>query len=729
MAMKKFFILLVLLLLPILAIQAQHLQGGTEMASEIVRAAYEMTLQGDFEQSLELLSGSLDRCGIYADSATCRAIVYFNVGFLHEQRFQSDSNPAWLDAALENYDGILTYFPRDKKALEKIAEILLLKNEPIQALRTIERLLEIYPNEQYRYRLMASQGQALSGNTNASMFEVQKAIDINPFKEEGWRHLIDIYSKDGRYQTLNDVVDYAYTCSGYGYPTLALEVLQNHITRYYHQPDAEIALVHWANLLLDNNIFTANRLNFLPTVEQWPSQALIQLRDLFHIDTITDLSEWNAARASFWNSTREINTGNSRFRIYEVLAKTMKNFGDINRIKNNVARAGEFYVMGIGIINNHFSNDDIPVAYFETAGALADLLYFNPHLDPDNSIFKKLTLELFTGKNSAYSMENINMIKRYHITLGMIYAQKGIWRSNGADNALFQLEHALELKGEDEFLPYVYSLLADSYINHLGQKSKGVSMLLKSVEGYLMVDDTKRAAEKLQLLEGMRGQLSSRNQHLQFQDYKEVLEIKDQLPNFFSGENRRIFDRQVLELERKMDQLNLDGKFKDFQKFKIFSSIGNQVSGENSTYQKIKVYQKALEALRNHGQLTSFNDLANLQQIKSFFTEEITFANQEIIEIGKGNLENIKSGPEGQKRHYSLVIDESNVYNVSINNDLFEAGELAGYFIRASRRDIPRIVIGDNHVIISEERTTGRRKTQIENDVKDIVQEKKILVR
>jgi hypothetical protein len=578
---------------------------------------------------------------------------------------------------------------------------------------------------------MNSKAQSLKGALDVSLDEARQAVDLNPFREEGWRQIVDIYTKNSRYQTLENVLEYAYACSGFGYAVLSLEVLQNFIrnnSKNVYPHEAERALVHWVNLLIDNSLFTSNRLNFIPSIEEWPSGPNIQLHQLFYLDTIQHIDQRALQELTFWNSGEFIGQDPYRFQIYETLAKILKHYGDNNRLRNQVERAENFYNLAIKVIDSHAGSDETPSVYFETATALAEIYNSYPQLDGDNSKFRKLTGEMFMGKNTAYGSHDNHAIKKFHIALGIIYAQKGIWTSNGADNAFFQLEHALAYKNENEVLPYIRTLLAKGYLNHLGEREKAARIFMEAVEDYLLIDDFQHAETILEQVKILKPGLSN-NDKVRLQSLEELTSIRKNLMNEFAGLSVRATIRKMEELEQRIDGMDLSTDLISYQKFKIFSEVGNQSTGNNSTYMRFMSYNKALESIHDLGHLNVYNDLTNLQRIKNFFSEEFDFNNPNIIQINKANPRDSRSGQSIHKRSYSLYLDKDNRYEVEIDNSLFEASQLVGYFSERDRQRIPEITFKDNHVIIRQDRVSERRKEAVEKDVKDIVKERDVIIK
>jgi tetratricopeptide (TPR) repeat protein len=93
---------------------------------------------------------------------------------------------------------------------------------------------------------------------------------------------------------------------------------------------------------------------------------------------------------------------------------------------------------------------------------LAVLYFQQPALDPDGHKFDKLEHDIFAGKMGALAAGDLEAAQRYHTTLGLIYAERGVWRSDQyARNAERQLAWALDKAEERERMEGFYQPLAE----------------------------------------------------------------------------------------------------------------------------------------------------------------------------------------------------------------------------------------------------------------------------
>ena len=79
--------------------------------------------------------------------------------------------------------------------------------------------------------------------------------------------------------------------------------------------------------------------------------------------------------------------------------------------------------------------------------------------------FDRLVQDLFESKARSYIHEDDAGIQRMHTVLGLIFSEQQRFRSNWADNAIFQLQHALEKaeeRGDERSYPELRRRLAEA---------------------------------------------------------------------------------------------------------------------------------------------------------------------------------------------------------------------------------------------------------------------------
>ncbi len=127
---------------------------------------------------------------------------------------------------------------------------------------------------------------------------------------------------------------------------------------------------------------------------------------------------------------------------------------------------------------------------------LALLYYQHGDLDPSHRKFDALEQDIFEGKMGALQSGDLEAAQRYHTTLGLIYAGRGVWKSTSpARNAIQQLVWALdkaeERRQRQQFyqpLPELGQLLAH-HLDSLGRPGEAAQRYADAARGLLDVDD------------------------------------------------------------------------------------------------------------------------------------------------------------------------------------------------------------------------------------------------
>ena len=143
-------------------------------------------------------------------------------------------------------------------------------------------------------------------------------------------------------------------------------------------------------------------------------------------------------------------------------------------------------------------------AWIDLTADLARILDQSPELDPDGRQFALLERELFDNKGGAIISRDYAAMRRFHATLGTIYARRGQWGSSGgARGAIFQLSHAIEAAGARERetgihepLPELRRLLAEAF-RATDQDRRAATAYLQAAQDHLEVGGLDAARELL----------------------------------------------------------------------------------------------------------------------------------------------------------------------------------------------------------------------------------------
>ena len=127
---------------------------------------------------------------------------------------------------------------------------------------------------------------------------------------------------------------------------------------------------------------------------------------------------------------------------------------------------------------------------------LAFLYFQHAELDPTHRKFDALEQDIFDGKMGALQSGDLEAAQRYHTTLGLIYAGRGVWTSaaparNAAQQLSWALDKAEERRARQQFyqpLPELRQLLARS-LDSLGRRGEAAQRYTEAARALLDVDD------------------------------------------------------------------------------------------------------------------------------------------------------------------------------------------------------------------------------------------------
>ena len=142
------------------------------------------------------------------------------------------------------------------------------------------------------------------------------------------------------------------------------------------------------------------------------------------------------------------------------------------------------------------------------------LLYSNQKtLDPDGRKFDGLEQEIFAGKMGALAVGDLEAAQRYHTTLGLIYLERGVWRSQQfARNAeqqftwaLDKADERLQRQGFYQPLPEIRMVLAQHF-DSTGSRSSAARRYAEAARGFLDVDDLEEGDSAMRRATALGGQ-------------------------------------------------------------------------------------------------------------------------------------------------------------------------------------------------------------------------------
>jgi tetratricopeptide (TPR) repeat protein len=392
------------------------------------------------------------------------------------------------------------------------------------------------------------------------------------------------------------------------------------IVRRHHEvaPEkAEQALLRWIVLASEQRTLSAASVEeayrgvpFAPVSELHELLLRFEREGPEHFETVADVERALSERRfgtdlRFWGDTE------GRRHVVGLAALALGRASVVARFPEQAERQ---WVLGLAmappmedyIIGGLSEEDFLPL---ELITELAWLQFRYPEFDPDGQKFNYFIKLLFVGKAQAYEGRDLRAIQRHHTVLGEIFAAKGIWKSDWADNAIFQLSHAIDIAekraAEEGFyqpLPGLRERLAEGY-DRTGQEDKAAAMLIEAGRAYLDTDDLDRAAAMLDRARdfGETVEAAALNRVLSWRRSVEAA-----LDNGGSG----LLDLQ--QVVRDLRSLRLPADFVARQSFKLTADLG-RLRSRSSTGTARDAAQSAILAARQANTLIGTGDVSRLE--------------------------------------------------------------------------------------------------------------------
>jgi hypothetical protein len=210
----------------------------------------------------------------------------------------------------------------------------------------------------------------------------------------------------------------------------------------------------------------------------------------------------------------------------------------------------------------------------------------------------------------------------------MIYYETRRDKSPGADNAIFQLSHALrtaekiasKMPEKYEPLPELQLLLAEVY-QRQGQTADAARESLSAAMGFLEKDDLPKASKAL---------VSAKQQGANTEAVSTILQGRQEVLTEGALLLKRQPGSDVVSLDPKIswlknpDALNLPKKFVEGQQFKTLADLGNQLTSQTDTALANSINKLALDAASKNQVLTSPSDVRRIQQLETSIRQSTT---------------------------------------------------------------------------------------------------------
>ena len=604
----------------------QNASGNADTARRAARTAEVLIDRSDYESAVQSLSG-IDCRGDHA----CQLLIDFSYGWVYE---------SWATATPERQDQLfaesLGYYER---ALERNPEnIQILTNlalaaqgagKPSRAVEIARRAIKQNPEGAFDLYLFLGDVRASTDDGKGALRDYKSAVNLNPANPAGHLRLLEFYRKAGlEKELLNHSRQVRQAL-----PAVAALGFEYYIHATYAElpKRAEAALVPWTAVRADLGSLTAVNLESLPDPGTWNSRGLVQLTEVVLRNDAPPAS----AAIDWWLKTPERRDGISR--VLRLKAARLSAGADASGEQRTSAlhTAIRYLSAAVKLAPEYHAYFDGPLKKLSNAkiDAATDLVALHHSLkagaDPQGlsgistGELEEMTSVLFSGKAGAYATGQLSAIQRYHTVLGLIYYELGRWSSDWADNATFQLSHALETadkvarKNPEKYepLPELKALLAEVYLKR-GLKAESARTSLAAAMSFLETDNLRAAGQSL---------ASARNAGADNQKMADVQRIlagrqavttkgAELLQHDPETETVRL--SAEIEWLKDPEKLKLPRRFVNGQRFKILADLGTKLETGNNDNLTRYVNAMALDAASKQKTLTSPSDLKRLRNIE-----------------------------------------------------------------------------------------------------------------
>lgn len=457
----------------------------------VAAAAQELLAAGRFAEAAAHFEAGLAQCPPLPAGAACGTLLAYGRGYVEQAWADADAaaGTAHLQQATAWYRRAATYDPSNGGIYAAWARATSALGEAEQTRELIEKAIEADPPQADEYRLLAGDLAAARGAREEALAAYRRAAR-GDLREIAWRRTLALL-RDEPAISGRELLSFAQSIAAA--PDLAAEALVLVVERTYRQEGAvaDEALLRWVDLQAGRGLaLVAADLDVFPDPGEWPSPALAGLRALL-VEPRP-----GAGSLDWWRAEplrRDIAA-----RVLETRATGAESRDDLELAQRLLEQAIE--------LAPRFYEYDAPALVGRSIAELDVALRLIPLLERRGDIHRSQSLirELFNEKSEAYARRNLAAIHRYHTVLAMVFARRRQWTSSGADNAIFQLEHALatgrELRSKQGLppAPELHSLLAEAYRATAAPAQRVAEQQLAAAAGYLDLDDLNAAGQALE---------------------------------------------------------------------------------------------------------------------------------------------------------------------------------------------------------------------------------------
>ncbi len=607
--------------------------ADTDEARRAARAAEAAVKRGDYRAAERSLT-SIDCQG----STDCQALLAFSRAWVYESwsSIPSEQSGDRLARALDLYRRASDASPRNTRILANLALAARRAGEIDTAVGAMQAVIELDPNEAYRGYLFIGDSWLSAGNDDRALHNYRLAVSANPDDSQGHLRLLDYYRKTGDAAALFEYAMRirlalpAVAATGFEY---ALGLLNTS-----NQTRAGESLARWTAVRAELGALSAANLDRLPGPEEWNNLGLRQL----HRVVASDRGPPSADDITWWDENDVRRDAMSRL----LRLKATRLIAAAERADSNEDERTEAHRIAIAYLTAAVDLAPRYEAYLGSSlagssnarlDAATNLVTLHHSLkaggDPaglsgvSQAELEQMTEVLFYGKGGAYAAGQLRDIQRFHTVLGLIYYETRRDTSSGADNATFQLSHALrtaervaeENPDKYEPLPELRVRLADVY-QRQGKTAESGQEMLRAAMGFLEKDNLREASKALNSAKQSGASTSAIETILQGR--QAVLIEGSALLKARPGSEKVQLDPKIGWLEDPA-ALQLPTRFVEGQRFKTLADLGSRLTDTKDRALAISVNDLALDAASKNQVLTSPTDIKRIQRLETEIRQSI----------------------------------------------------------------------------------------------------------
>lgn len=552
----------------------------------------------------------------------CETLKQFSLGFLYEAWAQAnpENRPVLLARAVEFYGNAQRRSPDNVQILTNLALAARSAGDLATATDSAAQLVTLDSTRAYEHSLFLGDLLLARDDRPGAMRAYQSAIELNEAKPEAHSRILNLRMRPGNSR---EVFGYSKTLSR-SFPEVAVMGFSFVINSDFKNDveRSEKALALWSALRANLGQVGEPELDTLPRPENWGSGGIAELHQLISGRRIS-LSWWSETDQRRDAISRVLRRRAATIRATQNRELAIRQRAALQLLRNAVDIAPSFNAYFRGPLRDS-TNAQLDAAtdlvtlhheikaggnYSELSGVSAGQL-------------EEMTNVLFDGKAGAYAAGQLEAIQRYHTVLGMVYYETGRIRSDWADNAEYQLYHALNTAdriaagdpGLYKPLPELERMLAEVYFKRQETK-KGAKRSLRAAMGFLETDNLAAATGALKLAKDSGANRKKSLAVATILNSRELLQARGMQAAEVEGDT--VILNAKLNWLLDPNSLELDADFIARQRFKVLSDLGSELGKAGHVDLSRAVSTQALDAARGQKVLTSLQDIRRIQSIES----------------------------------------------------------------------------------------------------------------